>query len=119
MSPGLFFPFYIIEVEMKAQSARIIYRAEDGYGYERQHGSTVNLDFLENLPVTSSIRCHRCGETGHKATNCKSGNNKKVSCPVIRWRSILALLTLQSNAAEVRCYECEEIGHSVRFCPNL
>ena len=76
---GFFFPFYIIEVEMKAQSARIIYRAEDGYRYERQHGSTSNLDMLDNSLLASSMKCHRCGEMGHKATDCQTGYNKKVS----------------------------------------
>ena len=81
LSAGLFFTFYIIEVEMKPQSAGIVYRAEDGCRYERQHGSTTNLDMVmvDNSPLSmSSVRCHRCGEMGHKATNCQTGKNKKV-----------------------------------------
>ena len=76
----MFFPFYIIEVEMKAQSAGIIYRAEDGFRYERQHGSTSNLDLLENFPVPPDVR-------GHRAGNWQAGKSKKVSCPV-RWLEV-------------------------------
>ena len=115
---------------MKAQSVSRVYRAEDGCRYERQHGSTANLDIVDSSPLLSTVKCHRCGEMGHKASNCKTGQNKKVqvNCPtsaVLRWRSILAnILTLQSNAVSVsssqlKCYECEEFGHSVRSCPNL
>ena len=63
---------------MKAQSAGTVTRAEDGFRYERQHGSTSNLDMLDNSPLVSSMKCHRCGEMGHKATDCQ-GYNKKVS----------------------------------------
>ena len=113
---------------MKPQSAGIVYRAEDGYRYERQHGSTSNLDILDTSPLPSSVKCHRCGEIGHKASNCKSGRSKMVpvSCQTSVEVKTIAMLTLQSNAVSspqpqslLRCYECEEFGHSVRFCPNF
>ena len=72
----------MIEVEIKAQSAGIVYKAEDGYRYETQQGSTANLDILDSSPLAASVKCHRCGEMGHKASSCKikTGRNKKVIC---------------------------------------
>ena len=74
----MFLPFYIIEVEIKPQTEGIIYRAEDGCRYMRCHGSTTNLENYETnntkdffrQPVAVDVRCHRCGDTGHKSMDC-------------------------------------------------
>ena len=73
----MFLPFYIIEVEIKPQQEGILYKAEDGFRYQRMHGSTTNLDHYEKNNVNDlsrqevRVRCHRCGDMGHKAMDCK------------------------------------------------
>ena len=68
-------PFYIIEVEIKPQREGIIYRAEDNCRYQRCHGSTTNLENYETNNMRDffrqakeeSVRCHRCGDMGHRS----------------------------------------------------
>ena len=75
----MFLPFYIIEVEIKPQREGIIYRAEDNCRYQRCHGSTTNLENYETNNMKDffrqakeeSVRCHRCGDMGHRSKDCK------------------------------------------------
>ena len=134
----MYLTFYVIEVKILPQTGRdiIVYRAEDGCHYERQHGSTVNIDSLErdkemdchrcggrghkadNCPLPSSLRCHRCGETGHKASQCTTTRNRN---KVTAQHNVLILIyhTQASATPPAFCYECEEFGHCVRLCPAL
>ena len=57
----------MIEVQIKPQRDKITYKAEDGCSYQRQHGSTSNID---NIKRDSQLDCYRCGKPGHKADNC-------------------------------------------------
>ena len=80
---GVLLPFYVIEVEIKSQTEtkrgreNVWDRTEYGQCFERRHGSTTEREELVDglvssysRLVVSSMRCHRCGEEGHKAMDC-------------------------------------------------
>jgi len=114
---GIFFPFYVIEVEIKPQRDKITYKAEDGCSYQRQHGSTSNID---NIKRDSQLDCYRCGKPGHKADNCTLSPTVRHNRRQDTGRHDKSRQERKSGkVVQLFCYECEEMGHSVRQCPRL
>merc|ERR1712028_147037 len=79
---------------------------------DRRKGSAWKKERTARAAERSLIECHKCGEKGHVARNCKG------SAPAAS-RNEQQPGTASSAKPMVVCYKCGGSGHIARVCPKV
>src|ERR1044072_6366264 len=84
-----------------------------GKPYDRSNQRSSGWKKSSGGDSSSSVRCYKCGETGHRMVDCKSNDKKCFKC------GKFGHVANDCRVKVVTCYNCGEEGHTRPQCPKL
>ena len=81
-----------------------------GKPYDRSNQRSSGWKKSGGGDSSSSARCYKCGETGHRMVDCKSNDKKCFKC------GKFGHVANDCRVKVVTCYNCGEEGHTRPQC---